>query len=142
VNEMAQMLAEIRGLRTGQNQIIEAIHVIRLLLAKHGDIMAQIDTDIAALQTAVAAETTATQSAITLISGIQAQIQNAVDAALAAGATPAELSSITDLTTTLQAQTSALSSAVTENTPAPAPVATAPTPAPATPPAPATSPTP
>ena len=50
-----------------------------------------LDTQITALQTAVANETTVEQSAITLIDGIPKLIGDAVAEATAAGATPAEL---------------------------------------------------
>lgn len=70
--------------------------------------------DITALQTAVANETTVEQSAVTLISGLAAQIQalitssgNTVD--------PAALQAIVDKMTASQ---TALAAAVTANTPA------------------------
>jgi archaellum component FlaC len=79
--------------------------------------MTQLDDNITALQSAVANETAVDQSAITLISGIAQQVQNAVQQALAAGATPDEIQALTDLGTALTTQSSALAQAVTANTP-------------------------
>ena len=81
-------------------------------------LMAQIDDEIATLTADVAALTTTTGSAVALIDGISAKITAAVDAALAAGATPAQLQAITDANTALQTQTAALAAAVSANTPA------------------------
>lgn len=68
--------------------------------------------DLSALQQAVAADTNATTSAITLIQGLAAQI-----AALANAPTvdPAALQALSD---SINAQASALANAVTANTPA------------------------
>lgn len=59
-------------------------------------------------------------SAVALINGIQARIDAAVAAALANGATAAELAPLTDLSSQLGAQDDALAAAVAANTP-PAP---------------------
>ncbi len=74
--------------------------------------MAQIDDEITQLQTDVASEGTAVSSAVTLINGIAAQIAAAIAAAQAAGATPAQLQSLTDLHTAVVGQTSSLAAAV------------------------------
>jgi hypothetical protein len=81
--------------------------------------VAQLDTDIAALQADVTQLTTVVGSATALINGIAAQIQTAVQAALAAGATPAQLSAIEAVGTALVSQSSGLAAAVAANTPAP-----------------------
>lgn len=81
--------------------------------------MAAIDDLIAA----VAAEDTEIASAIALLNGIPGLITAAVNAALAAGATPAMLAQITALATDVQTHTAALSSAVVANTPAAKPAA-------------------
>ena len=57
-------------------------------------------------------------SATTLISGIQGRIQAAVDAALANGATAEELAPIQAEVDALDAQATALATAVQANTPA------------------------
>jgi len=77
-----------------------------------------LDNEITALQQAVANETTVDQSAIALLNGIPALIQNAVNAALAAGATQAELAALTALQTTISNNATGLAAAVTANTPA------------------------
>jgi hypothetical protein len=81
--------------------------------------LAQIDDEIATLQADVTAEGTTIDSAVTLISGISAQISAAVAAATAAGATPAQLQAMTDLDTAVKAKTQALASAVTAAAPTP-----------------------
>lgn len=80
--------------------------------------MSQLDDKITALQASVTAESAVIDSAVTLIGGIQGQIQAAVAAALAAGATPAELQSLTDLGAAIDAKKTALAAAVAANTPA------------------------
>lgn len=77
-----------------------------------------LDTQIATLTADVAAETTVEQSAITLINGIPTLIANAVAAAQAAGATPAELAALTALGTSITNSSANLAAAVTANTPA------------------------
>jgi len=72
---------------------------------------------IAALTAEVTAATTVEKSAETLILGIAARIQTAVDAAIADGATAAQLQPLTDLGTALSTETAALQAAVTANTP-------------------------
>jgi hypothetical protein len=57
-------------------------------------------------------------SATTLINGIAAQIQAAVQAAIANGATAAELQPVADLGVQLQQQSDTLQAAITANTPA------------------------
>lgn len=66
----------------------------------------------------VQAAETIEASASALIAGIPARIQAAVDAAVANGATAAELAPLTDLVTALKASDQALSDAVVANTPA------------------------
>lgn len=57
-------------------------------------------------------------SAIVLLNGVAARIQAAVDAALAGGATAAQLAPVQDEVTALKAKTDALAAAVVANTPA------------------------
>ena len=77
--------------------------------------MSVLDDKIADLTASVTAEQGAVDSAIILINGISQRVADAVTAALAAGATPAELQSLTDLRTSLDTQTTALASAVAAN---------------------------
>lgn len=79
--------------------------------------MAALDDALTALTAKVTAEDTEIDSAIVLINGIPKLIADAVSAALAQGATPAQLKSITDLATTIQGKSDALASALVTNTP-------------------------
>jgi hypothetical protein len=60
-------------------------------------------------------------SAVVLVNQIAQMITDAVAAAIANGATPAELLPVSDLTVTLKTKSDALAAAVAANTPAPAP---------------------
>ena len=71
-----------------------------------------------ALQAAVTRATTVEASAVALINGISARIQTAVDAAVANGATAAELAPVQAEIDALSTSAQALSDAVTANTPA------------------------
>lgn len=83
-----------------------------------------IKTKLAAIQTAVTAETTVEQSAVTLLQGLAATIaslkQQLADA-IAAGANPADIQAVSDgldtLSTNVTANTATLAAAVTANTP-------------------------
>lgn len=77
--------------------------------------MAQMDDEIAQLTADVTAERGAVDSATQLINGISAKVDAAVAAALAAGATPAQLQALTDLSASVKTQTSDLSAAVAAN---------------------------
>lgn len=67
---------------------------------------------LSALQSDVANESTVIDGAIVLINGIPALIQNAVQQALAAGASPSQLQAFHDLGDTITAKANALASAV------------------------------
>lgn len=83
--------------------------------------MSQAMTDaITALTAEVQAETNATQSAITLLNGLTQKINDLIANGTDDSAT---VQQIKDLTTAAQAQTDALASAVTANTPAQTPPA-------------------
>ena len=91
--------------------------------------MAALDDKITALAAAVANLTTVDASAVALINGIAAQIQTAVQAALAAGATPTELAAVQLAIDNITGSAGQLSAAVAANTPAAPPTPT-PTPTP------------
>lgn len=78
---------------------------------------------IDALVTQVETDQTVIGSAVTLINGIAGMITAAVNAALAGGATAAQLAPLTDLTSSLAATDTTLAAAVAANTPAPPPAA-------------------
>lgn len=79
--------------------------------------MAAQDT-IAALTAEVERNKTVDGSAIALLNGIQARIQAAVDAAIAGGATSAQVAQAQALSDSLKADTDSLAAAVVANTPA------------------------
>lgn len=79
--------------------------------------MTLLDDQIDALTAAVAREKTVDDSAIALINGFQARLDAAVAAASAAGATAAQLKSLTDLSTAIGKDSDELASAVAANTP-------------------------
>lgn len=85
---------------------------------KENKAMAAIDDEITALTATVANDATVEGSAVTLINGFGAQITAAVNQALAAGATPAQLAGITAANTALQANSTALAAAVANVPPA------------------------
>ena len=80
--------------------------------------MADLDDQIKALTDEVAAETTIDASIETFLEGVPALITAAVAKAQAAGATPAQLQSITDAVTALKANSAALQAALVAGTPA------------------------
>jgi hypothetical protein len=80
--------------------------------------MAALDDQITALTAQVKANTDVENSALVLIQGFSARLDAAVAAALAAGATPAQLQALTDLGTAIKTSDDALAAAVTANTPA------------------------
>lgn len=71
---------------------------------------------IDALTAQVTANKNVIDSAILLINGIADRITTAVQAALAGGATAAELAPVTDLVASLKAEDNALAAAVAANT--------------------------
>ena len=77
--------------------------------------MAKVLDDLAAQ---VKKNTDAEAAATVVINGIAARLQAAVDAALANGATAAELAPVTDEITALNASADTLSAAIVANTPA------------------------
>ena len=77
-----------------------------------------LDDKIAQLVTDVAAEKTVEDGVVKILTGIPAMIQAAVDAALALGATAAQLKDLTDLSANVQANTAALAAAAATVPPA------------------------
>lgn len=75
----------------------------------------QVLTD---LDSAVTAATTVQAAGATLIRGIAGRVQDAVDAALANGATAAELAPVQAEVDALKSGSADLSAAIAENTPA------------------------
>lgn len=112
-----QFLRDLAGITESNNKLDQ-------LLKTTGDLLkmaTKLATEIDALKASVITLTTAEQSAIALIGGFSAQLTAAVDTALEKGATPAELTSLTDLQIAIDTNTAALAAAVAANTPTPAP---------------------
>ena len=125
VEGMAELLTIAQLNLSTSQQILSALAALR---AEEEKEMAALDTAIAALQTEVTNNTNVVAAADALINGIAAHVQAAVTAALAAGATPAELTALSTLQATLAANDSSLSQAVAANTAAAPPGNPAPTP--------------
>ena len=106
------------------NAIGVKIDYLIALQTKESQEMSKLDDEIAQLQKDVSGLTGVVQSAEALIGGIQGQIDAAVQAALAAGATQPQLQALTDLSAALEAQAAGLAQAVAAGTP---PVPTGPT---------------
>ncbi len=83
-------------------------------------IMTALDDSITTLQGDVSNLTSVVGSAEALINGFAQRLQDAIAAALAAGATDAELSALNDLHSAISDNASGLAAAVAANTPAPA----------------------
>ncbi len=110
------------NLRTAELQA--ALFTVRPAPAPvHSEGETKMATGVPAIDTlvaAVAAEDTVIASAVTMLQGISSMIAVAVAAAVANGATAAQLAPLTTLTTDVQAQATALAAAVAANVP-PAP---------------------
>jgi DNA anti-recombination protein RmuC len=79
-----------------------------------------LDAAIAQLTSQVSTLTTQSQAIVTYLQGVPALITAAVNAALAAGATPTELTEITNLSGQVQSDTTSMASALNTVNPAPA----------------------
>ena len=79
--------------------------------------MAALDDAIANLKDKVAAHITVEHSLETLAAGLNQQLKDAIAAAAAAGATPAQLQVLNDMAATVEAETANLTAAVVANTP-------------------------
>ena len=72
----------------------------------------RLETKMSALDDAITALTAAVQAAVTEMASIPGQITAAVNAAIAAGATPAQLQALSQLSSDLQGRVNDLNSAV------------------------------
>jgi hypothetical protein len=113
--------ANTLNINTPDPQLVQVLAALQQLTDRINTMSGSIDTAITNLTAQVAADTSATSAATTMINGFAAQLAAAVAAAQNAGATPAQLQSFTDLGAAVQANADALSAAVTQNTPAAAP---------------------
>lgn len=101
-----------KAIREGFLLLAERIAGLPQQLTRMEQKMAQIDDDLTTLSAQVARVSTVVDSAVTAIAGIQAMINNAVQEALAAGATPAELQAITDASAAIGAKADELAAAI------------------------------
>lgn len=85
---------------------------VEAALARIEKKMSLLDDSLNVVIADVTAENTVIDGAITFIEGVPALIQTAVDAALAKGATPAQLQSLTDLGTAITTKKDALAAAL------------------------------
>lgn len=126
-------IADVLAAILAQNQVLADIRAtVNFLTSKvllMSNVLDPITAEIATLQAAVTAETTVSQSAVTLLNGLGGQV-TALAAQLATAianqADPAQVSALVTqlhgLGTTIQTDSTALAAAVTANTPAaPAP---------------------
>ena len=80
-----------------------------------------LQDQIAQLQADVAAQQSVVSSAVTLITGLKTSLDKAIADLQAAGVTAEQTQALSDLSATLEAETSSLSAAVAANTPPAAP---------------------
>lgn len=116
------MLKFLRQLRADHHHVSDrdllllTLFEVRSLKLEISTMSTKVQDALTKLQADVAAEKTVEQSAITLIQGIPAQIQTAVQAAIDAGADPATLQGFADLSSGIEANTADLAAAVTTGT--------------------------
>lgn len=106
--------AQIKNITARLQAAVEANQPNHVSFERNVAMAQSVDTlvaDVAALDTVV-------DSAIALINGIAQRIADAITAALAGGATAAELAPLSALHTDLVTRTATLAAAVTANTPA------------------------
>ena len=94
----------------------EILGILRSLQNQGVRDMSKLDDAIDALTAKVTAMKTVADSTAAFINGVPGLIATAVQAATAAGATPAQLKAFTDLGTALQDSSDEISAAMTANT--------------------------
>ena len=98
--------------------VMATLSLVLQELRKMSGTQSSLDQAIQQLQQQVTNDTNATNAAVTLVNGIPAMIQQAVQQAQSAGATPQQLQAITAAVAAIQQNAQALGQAVTANTPA------------------------
>jgi hypothetical protein len=115
------MLGFFRSLLQGLHRQLEVLQImISAGFAQQDAHMAEIDDRIAKLQADVSAMGNQVQSAITVLSHVQQEIADGIQAGLAAGATPDQLAALSALDAALTNQTQALATAIVTSQPQPA----------------------
>jgi hypothetical protein len=117
MSQVENLLADVR---LEQSQHRDLLHQI---LERINQVATALDTQIQALQTAVANAAGVEQSAVTLLQGLSAAIATILTQLAASGVTQTQLQSLTDLSTAITTQTTQLAAAVAAN---PVPPAAAP----------------
>lgn len=112
--ELNQRTAAIKAILEGTTQPTPAWDYARPLLAEESQMANQLVADAI---TAMTNATSVDASVLAFVSSVPGMIQAAVDAALAGGATAAELAPFTALSADLTAKTAAIVAAITPNTP-------------------------
>jgi hydroxymethylglutaryl-CoA reductase len=115
VHAIANLWAHLDQQFSTQNQAIAS------LTARINIMSTTLQSGIDTLTAEVTRQTTVNASALALINGFSARLQAAIDAATAAGASPAQTAQLTALATTLTSNDDALAAGVTANTPAATP---------------------
>lgn len=96
----------------------ELVRAVQDLQNRIEQMSGTMQTVIDTLSASVAKLTTVEASVQAFVEGVPALIKDAVDKALAAGATPAQMAALTELTTALTAKVDELATNVVANTPA------------------------
>ena len=117
--QQAVSLARIQNALINNATVLDRLESkLDTLLSQEKKEMAAIDDAIDQLTAQVAKNTDVTAGAKVLIAGFSQKLADAVAAATAAGATPAELKAVTDLAAAVKASDDDLAAAVAQNTPA------------------------
>jgi hypothetical protein len=125
------MLGFFRSLLQGLHRQLEVLQITIVAgFAQQDAHMAEIDDRIAKLQADVSAMGDQVQSATTVLSHVQQEIADGIQAGLAAGATPDQLAALSALDAALTNQTQALANAIVTAQPPPANPPPPPPPAP------------
>ena len=99
---------DVQAIVSALQSLQKQINSLTMEIQKMSGTQSQLDEAIANLQAQVTAETNETVAAVKLINGVPQMINDAVQQALAAGATPAQLQAITDASNTLAANAQGL----------------------------------
>jgi septal ring factor EnvC (AmiA/AmiB activator) len=115
------MLSFFRSLLQGLDRQLEVLQImISAGFERQETRMAEIDDRIAKLQADVSAMGDQVASATTVLSHVQQEIADGIQAGLAAGATPDQLAALSALDAALSSQTQALAQAIITSQPQPA----------------------
>ncbi len=103
------------------NQWVDVKRLLYDLIQKVDKMASDLDTRITQLQTDVTAQKGTVASALTLLQGLSAALQDVLAKLTAAGVTPAQLQSLVDLDAAVVANTQSLAAGVAANPVPPTP---------------------